>query len=378
MPWREVSAVSLRKEFVTLARGEGAVIRELCRRYGVSPRTGYKWLERYGLEGETGLEDRSRRPQHSPECTPPAMEAAVLEVRAQHPAWGGRKIRRWLQDQGHPRVPAASTITAILHRHGQIDLDEGAKHRPWQRFEHPVPNALWQMDFKGHFALAQGRCHPLTILDDHSRFAVALEACANEQGSTVQERLTTVFRRYGLPDRLLVDNGSPWGNDGEQVYTHLTVWLLRLGIGVAHGRPYHPQTQGKDERFHRSLAAEVLAGRTYADLAACQAAFDGWRQVYNTERPHESLGMATPATRYQPSPRAYPEVLPPLAYGPGDVLRKVQAKGEFHFRGRVFAIGKAFHGQLVALRPTTDEALWKVYFHTHSIIQIDLRCPIQQ
>ncbi len=377
MPWLEVSAVSLRKEFAMLASSEGAVMRALCRHYGISPRTGYKWLDRFRREGAAGLAERSRRPRGSPSQTPPAVERAVLEVRDQHPAWGGRKIRRWLLDRGQPRPPSPSTVTAILRRHGQLDPHEGLKHRPYQRFEHPAPNALWQMDFKGHFPVEKGRCHPLTLLDDHSRFALALEACPNEQGATVRERLVTVFRRYGLPERLLVDNGPPWGNDWEHPYTPLTVWLARLGISVVHGRPYHPQTQGKDERFHRSLKAEVLQGRTFADLPACQAAFDRWRHVYNLERPHEALALAIPASRYQPSPRPYPDVLPPLAYGPSDALRKVQAKGEFSFHGRIFVVGKAFCGQLVALRPTNDDALWNVFFHTHPITQIDLCNPTQ-
>lgn len=377
MPWREVSAVSLRKELVILASREGSVIRELCRRYGISPRTAYKWLARHRQDGDAGLVDRSRRPHRTPARTPTVVESAVLDVRAQHSAWGGRKIRRWLADHGHRQLPSPSTVTAILRRHGQIDAEDGPKHRPWQRFEHAAPNDLWQMDFKGHFAMAQGRCHPLTILDDHSRFSVALEACPNEQGLTVRERLTTKFLRYGLPERILVDNGPPWGNDWEHPYTPLTVWLVRLGIGVVHGRPYHPQTQGKDERFHRTLVAEVLRGRSYLDLLACQGAFDRWRHVYNLERPHEALALATPASRYQPSPRPYPEVLPPLAYGPGDILRKVQAKGELSFHGHTFVVGKAFYGQLVALRPTNDDALWNVYFHTQAIAQIDLRTPTQ-
>ncbi len=181
MPWIEVSTMSLRHEFVQLAGQEGANVRALCRRFGISPKTGYKWLQRNAVEGSEGLLDRSRRPETSPGRTPAVMEHAVLTLRDQHPAWGGRKLHTRLLTLGHDGVPSPSTITAILRRHGRLDATQGAQHSAWRRFEHPVPNDLWQMDFKGHVALQHGRCHPLTVLDDHSRYALCLTACANEQ-----------------------------------------------------------------------------------------------------------------------------------------------------------------------------------------------------
>lgn len=373
MPWREVSIMSERREFVDLARQEGANIRELCRRFGISAPTGYKWVERFETEGVDGLRDRSRRPHRSPGSTPVEVEEAVLAERERHPAWGARKLRARLARNDSGRVPSASTVTAILHRHGRIDPSEAVKHQTWQRFERPAPNELWQMDFKGHFSLLQGRCHPFTVLDDHSRFCLGLQACANEQAATVQERLTAIFRRYGLPAAIVADNGGPWGSASEP--TVLSVWLLRLGVGVHHGRPRHPQTQGKDERFHRTLQAEVLGTRVFTDLADCQRRFDHWREVYNCERPHEALAMATPATRYQLSPRPYPEQLPAIEYDTTDQLRKVQVQGEIYFHGRPFPIGKAFRAQPVALRPTSQEGIWNVYFCTHRITTIDLNQP---
>ncbi|MEK7814302.1 MAG: integrase core domain-containing protein, partial [Chloroflexota bacterium] len=250
---------------------------------------------------------------------------------------------------------------------------EAAKHRPWVRFERPAPNDLWQMDFKGQFPLAQGWCYPLTVLDDHSRFAVGLQACGDQRWPTVQQQLTGVFRRYGLPQEMLMDNGAPWGADWDHPYTPLTVWLLRLGIGVSHSRPYHPQTQGKEERFHRTLKAEVLQGRSFADLAGCQEAFDPWRAVYNLERPHAALGLATPASRYQVSPRPFPEELPAIEYGPQDQVRRVQAHGEISFHSRSFRVSKAFRGYPVALRATSRDGLWEVFFLSHRIAQLDLR-----
>jgi len=202
-----------------------------------------------------------------------------------------------------------------------------------------------------------------------------LAACADERGATVQRHLTAIFRRYGLPRKIMVDNGAPWGADADHPYTPLTVWLLRLGIKVGHSRPYHPQTLGKDERFHRTLQAEVLQYCRGLDLERCQARLDSWRQVYNLERPHEALGMAAPMSRYRESPRGFPEELPAMEYGPGDEVRKVQAVGWITFKGRSFRLGKAFRGESVALRPTLREGWWEVYFGRHCIARINLQAP---
>ena len=371
MPWQEVSAMSLREDFVVRATVPGANVRALCREFGISAKTGYKWVNRFRAHGYPGLTDRSRRPKQSPSRTPLAMEEAVLRLRTEHPAWGARKLRARLRALGTEGVPSASTITAVLHRHGQIDPTEAAKHRPWQRFEHEAPNDLWQMDFKGPFLAVMGRLHALTVLDDHSRFCVGLEACRDQRGTTVQDRLTAIFRSYGLPERMLMDNGAPWGDDRDHPYTALTVWLLRLGIGLSHGRPYHPQTQGKDERFHRTLIVELLAPHIFVDRAECQAEFDRWRQVYNVERPHDALGLDPPGKRYQPSVRTFPEHLPPLEYDSHEVVRKVQAGGEIAFQGRTFRVGNAFRGYQVALREGADDGLYHVYFGQHCIAKID-------
>ena len=275
MPWSEVSIVERRAEFVGLAQAGRGTIRELSRRFGIAPKTAYKWLARFAEQGSTGLEDRSRRPSSSPRQTASAIETAVLALRDEHPSWGGRKLAAVLRVRRQAPVPSPSTITAILRRHGRLVAPERPQHA-WQRFEQEAPNQLWQLDFKGHVPLGQGggRLHPLTALDDHSRFCVILGACANEQGGTVREQLSAAFRRYGLPDRILADNGGPWGNANANPWTRLGLWLLQLGVSVSHGRPYHPQTQGKEERFHRTLKAEVLQGPPYADLVHAQQGLD--------------------------------------------------------------------------------------------------------
>ncbi|HLA68942.1 MAG TPA: IS481 family transposase [Bacteroidota bacterium] len=378
MPWKATSAMSLRLEFVLLAMNDTANIRSLCRRYEISPRTAYKWIDRYCEHGTEGLEDRSRRPHHSPRQTAQVVEQLILRLRKKHPAWGARKLGRRLLTQGHHDLPSVSTMTAILRRHGCIDPLQTKKHQSCQRFEAPGPNLLWQMDFKGDFPLLHGRCYPLTILDDHSRFALGLVACSNQRLETVQHHLTASFRRYGLPQRILTDNGGPWGSCGHDAYTEFDLWMIRLGIGRSHSRICHPQTLGKDERFHRTMMDEIIARRSFTSTEHCQQYFDRWRTVYNVERPHEALAMDVPTSRYQPSPREYPETLPPITYGADDIVRKVGDHGEISFHGIEFKIGKAFHGYPVALRPTITDGLYNVLFCHENIAQINLNNDIHQ
>jgi transposase InsO family protein len=372
MGWQEVTVMSQREEFVKFALNPGCNIAKLCRRFEISRKTGYKWIERFLEDGVSALRDRSRKPKNSPGKTNTVMEQAVLELRKQHAAWGGRKIRKRLQNLGWEAVPAASTITAILKRHGGIDAAQWRKHRPWQRFEAPAANDLWQMDFKGHFEADHGRCHPLTVLDDHSRYALGLQACSDQKTPTVKAQLSRILHRYGLPRRLLVDNGSPWGSDELHPYNPLTVWLIRQGIVVIHSGSYHPQTLGKDERFHRSLKAEVGQYCVGLSLVQCQRRFDAWRDVYNFHRPHEALQMQTPVQRYTPSPRAYCDQPAVIEYGADDQVRKVQHGGWLSYRGKGYRVGKAFHGERVAVRPSPTDGVLDVYFCNQRIAQINL------
>ena len=270
MPWRVETVMSQRKEFVALARSEGVIMSELCLRSGISRKTGYKWLRRYLEGGEQRLDDLPKRPHHSPNRTSDDMEQLVVDLRREHPTKGGHVLARILKDRGHNSVPSKSTITAILRRHQLIEPSESLKHKPYKRFEHERPNQLWQMDFKGHIPVVSGgRCHPLTVLDDHSRFSLGVRACADERTQTVHDHLTSIFSHYGMPNTILVDNGSPWGSDVDHPFTPLTVWLVQLGVRVVHSRPYHPQTLGKLERFHRSLKTELLQE---ADTPTCPTA----------------------------------------------------------------------------------------------------------
>jgi transposase InsO family protein len=303
------------------------------------------------------------------------MERLVLEFRAEHYDWCGRKISRALRNAGHTGAPSASTVTEILRRHGKLGPEAGVP-RDHVRFEREQPNELWQMDFKGHFAMHGARCHPLTVVDDCSRYNLVLKACPSEVGLGVKSHLESAFRLYGLPLAMLCDNGPPWG--GPSGLTELAIWLMRLGICVKHGRPYHPQTQGKEERFHKSLKNELIAKRTFRDLEDCQVAFDKWRADYNHTRPHDSLGLSRPADIYTVSSRAFPEQLPAIEYDDLDEVRKVQAYGVVHFKGLEFHVPPGLRGYSVGLRPTEQDGVYEIRFGAHVLSKVNLRQNVRQ
>lgn len=376
MPWQEVSVMEQRRELVRLAEQEGANRRGLCRRFGISAQTGYKWLAR-SAAGDTLL-DRSRRPLHSPRRTSAELEARVLAVRDAHPAWGARKVMHWLRRAGI-EPPAASTVHEILRRNGRLVARPGGAGAT-QRFEMTAANLLWQMDFKGWVTLADGtRCHALTVVDDHSRYLLCLRACADEQAVTVRTHLEATFRRYGVPEAIFVDNGSPWGDASGQRWTRLGVWLLKLGVRVLHSRPYHPQSRGKNERLHRTLQAEVFDVRRFRELADVQEAFDRWREIYNLERPHEALGYEVPVSRYRCSSRSMPGEVAEPDYQPGEIVRKVgTTRAYISFKGRQWPVGQAFFGERLAIRPRGQNGQYGIFFGAHQIAAIDLtrRLPV--
>jgi transposase InsO family protein len=375
MPWKEATPMTQRIEFVQQALLADANIQQLCHQFGISRKTGYKWLARYRQGGPAALRDQSRRPQHSPRHTAPAVEAAILTVRQAHPAWGARKIRAWLGQHGWTGLPAPATFTQILRRHEQIPSQDSRRHTAFQAFAMAAPNQLWQMDFKGPLPTRSGvGCHPLVVLDDFSRFLLGIQACSDERQPTVQQALTAIFRRYGLPERLLMDNGAAWtGTRQKHNFTGLCIWLIRQGICLSHGRPRHPQTQGKVERLNRSLEAEVLQGSPPENLLEAQWWFDRWEAVYNFERPHEALGLRVPGSCYQPSGRSFREVLPPIEYAPGAWVRKVDQLGKISFQNHPFRVGKAFRSLPVEVRPTEVDGQFDVFFCHQRIADLSLR-----
>lgn len=365
--------MSQRLEFVRFYEQSGNMT-QACERAGISRPTGYKWWDRYQQYGREGLEDRSRRPKTHPNRTSEEMEQAVLEVRANHEGdWGGRTIEQRLKDLGYEDVPVPSTITAILHRHGKIADEESRKREAYQRFEADAPNDRWQMDFKGHFAIEGGRCHPFTVLDDHSRFSIGLRACSNERRETVQEHLQQLFREVGLPREVLTDNGKPWGHDGNHRHTKLTVWMMERGIRIRHSRPYHPETMGKDERFHRTFQEAIQSQCEGRLIEECQPIFDDWRQEYNQQRPHEALEMDVPATHYEPSERRMPEEIHPWDYTQSQAVRKVSASGTISYQSRLYLIGSGFAGKHIGLQETDTDEKMNVIFRQFTIKSLDLK-----
>jgi transposase InsO family protein len=378
MPWKEVTSMSEKRKFIELAILGKTKISALCKQFEISRKTGYKLINSFHLYGWEGLKERSRRPHIVANKTPDEIVKLILSTRASHPKWGGEKLKKYLINKRISDLPSEKTIDRILKRHGLITAEESEKRKAWIRFEHKHPNDLWQMDFKGHFQVNQERCHPLTLLDDHSRFSLAIKACSNEDRETVQSHLKAIFREYGLPKRMTMDNGSPWGYSGDQQHTRLTLWLIQQGITVSHSRPGHPQTQGKLERFHRTLKLELLSQYDFMSLSEAQEGFDWWRKMYNEERPHGALELQVPKDRYQKSVVDFCEELPVFEYPRDLITHKVKSGGFIKFKGKNFRVGKSFVGHLVGLKEN-GEGLVDVYFCHQKVNKLDLRysCEVE-
>jgi transposase InsO family protein len=301
------------------------------------------------------------------------VEAKVLKIREKHPVWGGRKIRRRLVDLGNVDVPAPSTITDILRRHGKL-VQAPSQAGGYTSFEAENPNDMWQSDFKGWIMTGTGRCDPFDILDDHSRYNLKLEAGKDQTTTTVKGYLIETFETYGMPKRMLFDNGTPWGTSQPGFkWTTLGVWLIDLGVSVSHSRPLHPQTLGKDERFHRTLGLEVISRRPEWDShQQLQQAFNQWRVVYNHQRPHDSLDLDVPADRYKPSPRSMPTTIEPVDYPNGYDIRKVSTDARISYRGNLYKIGKPFIGRYVGVVPTTTDGIFEIKYRHHHIRKLNL------
>lgn len=369
MPWERKTVDNQRRTFAARAAMGEDSLSALCREYGISRPTGYKWLERY-QNGETML-DRPHTPYRKPFKTSRAMELRIVDVRNAHPTWGARKIQRFMADKGEMDLPAASTINDILKRNGCISEAASEQHTPWKRFERDRPNALWQMDYKGHFGMTNGRrCHGLTILDDHSRFSLCLDAKENEQWEPTRESLERIFREFGLPDAILCDNGAPW-SDNHGGYTPFEIWMMQMDVTPMHGKPRHPQTQGKDERFHRTLKEDLLLRKPLADLEEAQREFDAFRYCYNHERPHAALKLDVPAKHYKPSSRKLVKDPKEPEYDSGKNLRKVNCCGYISIYGKRYYLSESFVGKYIELRPLEGDLLVLAYGN-FEVARIDL------
>lgn len=371
MAWNERTVEQMREEFVRRVLAGEKSKAALCREYGISRPTGDKWLARY-QEG-LSLADRSRAPLTQPNRTHPDMEAAIVQYRKAYPALGAAKIRRLMQDEGRMDLPCTKTFNNIFHRHGLIEKEASLAATPYQRFEKSRPNEMWQSDFKGHFRMNNGfRCHPLNIVDDCSRYNLCVRALKGESFQEIKPVISELFLEYGLPFSFLCDNGNPWGTSQSVGYTQFEVWLMELGVLTLHGRPSHPQTQGKDERFNQSFTKECLKGKQFDDLAHAQECFDEYRKFYNEKRPHWALNLDTPQTRYRPSDRRMPERIEDWEYGPEYQLCKVKDNGYFHYRGQGYFLSEAFRGKTIAIRDSHLPGQITLVFRQFRVGRIDV------
>ena len=357
MPWGEVTKMESRRLFVEGCRSGRWSVSSGCRQFGISRRTGYKWLARYESEGVAGLSDRSRRPGRVVYATSWSVVSALVAERRRRPYWGVRKLCKRLELQGVV-APPERTANRILKRAGLVEPRVPAAEAV-QRFERSRPNALWQLD---HKRAVHGRWSrrsvPLVVEDDASRYLVGLRALPDKGLASTWEALWGMFGEFGLPESVLTDNDGVF--HGRRGPSQFEARLMRLGISVLHGRPYHPQTQGKVERLNGTLELEVLRDGVFRSAADLQAGYDAFRERYNFERPHEALDLAVPASRYEPSRRVRPARVPPMEYAPGAVLRRVQKDGWISWRGWAISVGAGLHGERVEVRPI--EAGVEVYY----------------
>jgi len=346
---------------------EGERMSDLCREFEISRKTGYKVLKRYKEEGLEGLINRSRRPNRSPNRTPRDLVDLIVDLRRQRPTWGPKKLR-WKLEQCLPgvKLPAQSTIAVVLKREGLV---KGRKRRhkatptPGPLTDAKAPNQVWAMDFKGEFRLGNGRyCYPLTVTDQFSRYLLWCEAQESTRGEPVIRSFGSLFEAYGLPETIRSDNGSPFASTGRCGLSALGIWLMRLGIKLERIKPAHPEQNGRHERMHRTLKAETTRPARKTFLAQ-QERFDDFREDFNTQRPHEALGMKPPATIYTKSETPYTPYLAPLLYPLHDTACKVRQNGCVFFgplKSSIY-IGTAFRGEQIGFREL-DEGCWLVQF----------------
>lgn len=369
MPWECKTLEHIRKEFVAKAIMKNDSLSSLCREYGISRPTAYKWIERY--KNGDSLSDKSHEPFSKPFKTSPHQEELILVTRMNHPTWGARKLHRFLQNKGYENLPAVSTISDILKRNGFISKEASKAHTPYKRFEKEAPNMLWQMDFKGHFGMLNNeRCHPLTVLDDHSRFSLCIDAKDNERWKSTKASIVRLFHEFGMPDAILCDNGKPWG-DSANGYSLFDLWMMQLGVLPIHGKPLHPQTQGKEERFHRTLKADLLSKVPISDLIHAQKEFDSFRYCYNNERPHEALNLDVPAKHYRASKKKYTALAPEPEYDTGRILRKVNCKGYISINQHRYYLSETFIGKYLELVEESNDMV-SLHYGNFQIAKIDM------
>jgi len=372
MPFVKETVEMNREKFVKEAISKTKSFAALCREYNISRPTGYLWLGRYN-EGE-GFHDKSHAPFNTPNKTSEEMESLIIDARSKEPAIGAAKIKKMLENNGHIDIPCMSTVNAILKRNNLISKEASLAATPNKRFEKEEPNIMWQCDFKGHYGLLDGtRCHPLSVLDDRSRYCTCADAKGNERHDGVKGSFINCYRRYGMPIILLCDNGNPWGASQSGGVTKFEVWMMELGVLTIHIRARHPQTQGKVERFNGSFKSERLKFYTPFDLPDANRQRLEYMRFYNNERPHHALNMDTPAQHYSPSTREYPETIGEWEYGGEYALRRIKSSGYLTIGGQGYFLSEAYAGKTIAVKPSLVDGVVNLYFRQFKIGKLSLK-----
>ena len=367
MPWKDKTVEELRQEFAEAAQ-QSTNFSSVCREFGITRATGYKWLKRY--ENQETLSDRNRRPNITANKTPEAIELKILSMRTEHPGWGAKKIKVALENQGLS-MPCEKTVNNILNRYHCISKEESLKHKPFTRFEKEYCNEMWQTDFKGEFKMQNGiYCYPLDIFDDHSRFVIRIKP-SESTSNLVLPVFREAFYEFGMPDSVLSDNGAQFAGF-RQGYTQFEKWLMNHDILPIHGRIKHPQTQGKIERFHRTMNQELLNHYIPKDIADAERVFADWRNCYNNERPHEALGMKCPSEIYVPSKRIYCDQVEKFEYSGKYHVIKVNSWGYVRFDHWQVYLSETMIDEHIEFRPNPNGDTFIACYRNFAIAEFDV------
>lgn len=367
MPWEDKTVEELRKEFITAAL-DTQNFSSLCREFEISRKTGYKWLKRY--KEECSLTDHSRKPKSSANKICSDTERKILEVRKDNPGWGAATIHKVLENRGYTDLPCIRTINNILNRNGYISIEDSNQRQRYLRFQKEHCNEMWQTDFKGDFPLKDGnRCYPLDILDDRSRFLIKIVPSINTKNLVIPT-FEEAFAEYGMPFSVLSDNGGQFAGF-RQGYTHFEKWLMSFDVLPIHGKTHHPQTQGKIERFHRTLNNELLRFNEFSDIAEANEKMQLWRDKYNNIRPHEALDMFTPSDVYSKSTRRYTGEIKEYEYCGLYPVLKVNCKGYVSIDRKRLYFSETMSGEYIEFRPNPDRDTFFACFRNFRIAEFD-------
>jgi putative transposase len=376
LPWKEVRIVDERVQFITEVNKLEETFAALCRRFGISRKTGYKWCDRYEADGPAGLAERAPIALTCPHKTPDELIVALVDLRKEHPSWGPKKLKARLEALGVSDVPAASTIGALLKKHGLVLPRRRRVYPPSMTpqalAEATQPNDTWCVDFKGHFALGdKSRCYPLTLSDQVSRYLLKCEGVDKPDVAHVRPHFVRAFGEFGLPWRIRSDNGPPFATTGIGGLSELSVWWIKLGIVPERIEPGKPQQNGRHERMHRTLKDEV-ANKPEADLRVQQLAFDRFRHEYNDVRPHEALSQKTPSSQYTRSRRVMPAVLSSPEYPETMSVRRLAVKGGLSWQGHTVYLSELLSGEPVGIEPLADDR-WRVHYGPVVLAELTIR-----